>query len=86
MTYTLHRLAAGSCDLVLDGVIVGSVVREVSADGGHRAWHAELLDDLPPDQRPSPFIKIEHAFPALDAVTAWLGGAVVERGSNALIS
>ncbi|TXN11353.1 hypothetical protein FV219_05440 [Methylobacterium sp. WL122] len=77
MTYTLHRLAAGSYDLVLDGVIVGSVVREISVDGGHRAWHVELLEDLPPDQRPSPFTEIEHAFPTLDAATAWLGGAIV---------
>ncbi|MCJ2038806.1 hypothetical protein MKK55_07530 [Methylobacterium sp. J-059] len=77
MTYTLHRLAAGSYDLVLDGVIVRSVVREVSADGGHRAWHAELLDHLPPDRRPSPFLEIEHAFPTLDAATVWLGGATV---------
>ncbi|TXM58414.1 hypothetical protein [Methylobacterium sp. WL120] len=77
MTYTLNRLAAGSYDLVLDGIIVGSVVREVSADGGHRAWHAELLEDLPPDRRPIPFTEIEHAFPTLDAATAWLGRAMV---------
>ncbi|MCJ2113322.1 hypothetical protein MKK64_19285 [Methylobacterium sp. E-025] len=66
----LDRLAVGSYDLVLDGVIVGSVVREVSADGGHRAWHVELLDDPPPDRRPSPFRKIEHTSPTLDAATA----------------
>ncbi|GJD42843.1 hypothetical protein AFCDBAGC_0685 [Methylobacterium cerastii] len=77
MTYTLHRLAAGSYDLVLDGIIVGSVVREVTADGGHRAWHAELLEDLPPDRCPSPFREIEHTFPTLDAATAWLGDAMV---------
>lgn len=77
MTYTLHRLAAGSYDLLLDGVIVGSVVREVSADGGHRGWYAELLEDLLPDRRPRPFIEIEHAFPTLDEATEWLGGAVV---------
>ena len=77
MTYTLHRLASGSYDLVLDDVIVGSVVREVSPDGGHRTWHAELLEDVPPDRRPSPFTEIEHAFPTLDGVTSWLGGVVV---------
>ncbi|MFK5599084.1 hypothetical protein ACFZ8E_19090 [Methylobacterium sp. HMF5984] len=83
MTYTLHRLAAGSYDLVLDGVIVGSVVREVSVDGGHRAWHAELLEDLPPSRRPSPFIEIEYAFPTLDAATAWLCGALVKSALKA---
>ncbi|GJD46799.1 hypothetical protein AFCDBAGC_4683 [Methylobacterium cerastii] len=77
MNYTLHRLAAGSYDLVLDGVIVGSVVREVSPDGGHRAWHAELLDNVTPDRRPMPFTEIEYAFPTLDEATEWLGGAMV---------
>ena len=77
MTYTLHHLAPGRYDLVLDGIIVGSVVREVSADGRHRAWHAELLEGVPPDRRPRPFTEIEHAFPTLDGVTSWLGGVVV---------
>jgi len=84
MTYMLHRLAAGSYDLVLDGIIVGSVVREVSADGGHRAWHVELLEDLPPDQRPSPFRECEHSFSTLHAATAWLGGAIVLNATEAV--
>ncbi|GJD95876.1 hypothetical protein [Methylobacterium iners] len=33
MAYTLHRLAAGSYDLALDDVMVGSVVREVGPSG-----------------------------------------------------
>ena len=73
MTYTLHRLAPGSYDLVLDGAIVGSVVREITAGGDAPIWHAELLDDPPPAKRPYPFSKIDHAFGSLQAVTMWLG-------------
>jgi hypothetical protein len=77
MTYELHRLAAGSYDLVCDGAIMGSVVRQVTRDGDGRGWHAELLEDLPPARRPRPFEKIEHRFPTLEAVTSWLGGAAI---------
>ncbi|KQO66037.1 hypothetical protein ASF22_05045 [Methylobacterium sp. Leaf87] len=77
MTYELHHLAAGSYDLVHDGVVMGSVVRSVSRYGEPRGWHAELLEDLPPERRPHPFSKIEHRFTSLEAVTSWLGGAVV---------
>ncbi|WP_156634284.1 hypothetical protein [Methylobacterium sp. Leaf113] len=52
MTYTLHRLAPGSYDLILNGEIVGSVVREASIEGGAPIWHAELLDDPPSEKRP----------------------------------
>lgn len=72
MTYALHRLAPGSYDLVLNGEIVGSVVREIAA-GGDPVWHAELLDDPPPAKRPHPFSKIDHTFGSLQAVTMWLG-------------
>ena len=85
MTYTLHRLAAGSYDLILDGVIVGSVVREVSKEGHGRDWHAELLDDPPADQRPHPFEQIEHRFSTLDALTTWLGGAELVNPSETLL-
>lgn len=33
MAYTLYRLAPGSYDLLLDGKVVGSVVRNVSTRG-----------------------------------------------------
>ncbi|WP_246685369.1 hypothetical protein [Methylobacterium sp. WL103] len=55
---------------MLDGVIVGSVVREVPADSGRRARYAKLLENLSPDRHPRPFSEIEHAFPTLDAATA----------------
>lgn len=75
MNYSLHRLAPGSYDLVLDGKIVGSVVREIVAGDDAPVWHAELLDDPPLIGRPNPFSKVDHAFGTLDAVLAWLGGA-----------
>ena len=77
MTYTLHRLAAGSYDLLLDGTVIGGVVRDISAAGEVRRWRAELLDELPPAQRPQPFVEIEHRFATLEEVLAWLGGAAI---------
>ena len=77
MTYTLHYLAAGSYDLALDGVLVGSVVREVTAGGNTTGWFAELFEDLRAEKRPRPFDYVEHRFPTLEAVTAWLGGAQI---------
>ena len=77
MTYTLHRLAPGSYDLALDGQIVGSLVRNITAGGGVSGWQAELLDDAPSDQRPPPFEGATHPFRTLEAAIAWLGGATV---------
>jgi hypothetical protein len=64
MTYNLIQLAPGAYDLLLKGEVMGSVVRNSS----HRpyAWTAELLEDLPPDQRPKPFSEVEHIFATLD--------------------
>jgi hypothetical protein len=81
MPYALHRLAAGSFDLLLDGTVMGSVVRDITADGEVRRWRAELLDDLPPTQRPQPFIEIEHRFDTLEEVLAWLGDAEIASNS-----
>ena len=83
MTYTLHHLAAGSYDLALDGALVGSVVREVTAGGNTTVWCAELFEDLPAATRPRPFDCIEHRFPTLEATTAWLGGAQILFGDAA---
>lgn len=77
MTYTLHQLAPGSYDLALDGKVVGSVSRNVTPGGQEQGWRAELLEDLPREQRPSPFSGVEHPFRTLDAVKSWLGGADV---------
>jgi hypothetical protein len=77
MPYTLHRLAAGSYDLLLRGKIIGSVVRNVSSKGDVRGWRVELIEDLPPEQRPRPFTKSEHAFRTLNAAWEWLGDPIV---------
>ena len=59
------------------------MIREVSADDGHRARRAELLENLPPDRRPNPFREVEHAFPPLNAATARRGGAMVHNDFEA---
>jgi hypothetical protein len=79
VTYTLHRLAPGSYDLALDGKIVGSLVRNITAGGGVSEWQAELLDAVPSDQRPPPFESVTHGFRSLEAAIAWLGGAIVSE-------
>jgi hypothetical protein len=81
MPYTLHRLAAGSYDLLLDGTVIGGVVRDISADGDVRRWRAELLEDLPPVQRPQPFTEIEHRFDTLEEVLVWLGDAQIANNN-----
>ncbi|MCJ2016942.1 hypothetical protein MKK84_05800 [Methylobacterium sp. E-065] len=78
MTYTLHRLAAGSYDLVVQGAIVGTVVREVARNGEAKGWHAELLTAVPP--LPAPFTNEAHRFDTLEATIAWLGGATIQNG------
>jgi len=76
MPYTLHRLAAGSYDLLLDGIVIGGVVRETSCDHV-MGWRAELLEDLPRARRPKPFTRVEHRFKAFGEVLAWLGDAAI---------
>ncbi len=71
MPYNLTKLAAGSYDLWLDGKIIGSAVKDGSAEAPF--WIVELLVDLPPDKRPPPFTEIEHQFPTLDDIRRWLG-------------
>lgn len=38
MTYTLHDLEPGGYNLALDGVIVGSMARKISARGTIKGW------------------------------------------------
>jgi hypothetical protein len=76
VAYQLIQLALGSYDLLLDGEIIGSVVRS----GSHRGdatWTAELLEDGPMETRPTPFTQVEHTFETLEDVCAWLKGAEV---------
>ena len=71
MTYRVRKLAAGSYDLILDGVILAGLVRN---DTDHpAAWTAELLVDFPADLMPPPFTASEHHFPSLKEACRWLG-------------
>jgi hypothetical protein len=77
ITCSLQRLASCSYDLVLDGKIIGGVVREIATGGDAPVWHAKLLDDPPLIKRPYPFSKIDHTFGTFNAVMVWLGGAAI---------
>jgi hypothetical protein len=71
MTYRLRKLAAGSYDVVLNGVIIAGLVR---TDVRHQVtWTAELLVDLPSGQTPPPFTASEHDFATLEDACKWLG-------------
>ena len=80
MTYRLIQLAPGAYDLLLHGEVVGSIVRNGSRQP--YTWTAELLEDLPRSQRPSPFQEIEHDFPSLDELCAWLGHPTVKTNNR----
>ena len=71
MTYRLSKLAAGSYDVILDGVIIAGIVR---TDLRHRVkWTAELLVDLAPADMPPPFTAPEPEFATLEEACRWLG-------------
>ncbi len=71
MTYRLSKLAAGSYDVILDGVIIAGLVRTDARY--HVKWTAELLVDFPPEQMPAPFTAPEHDFATLEEACRWLG-------------
>jgi hypothetical protein len=71
MPYNLVWLASGSYDILLSGVIIASLVRSGKPDNA--TWTAELLEDLPPEERPAPFTEIEHTFGSLEEAQTWLG-------------
>jgi len=71
MAYRLSRLAPGSYDVLLNGVIIASLVR--SGETHDATWTAELLLDLPPGERPAPFTELEHTFGSLEEARQWLG-------------
>ena len=75
MTYTLSRLAPGSYDVLLDGVIVASLVR--SGEKEYTTWTVELLMDVDPERRPAPFTELEHTFSSLEEAQKWLGNAEI---------
>jgi hypothetical protein len=69
--YRLFRLAPGSYDVLLNGVIVASLARNGRTSDA--SWSAELLVDLPPAELPAPFTEPEHQFGTLEEARAWLG-------------
>lgn len=76
MTYNLVQLAPGAYDLLLNGKVMGSVVRNGSRQP--YTWTAELLEDLQQDRRPTPFREVEHNFPTLEELCSWLGNPQVK--------
>ncbi len=80
MPYTLSRLAPGSYDVLLNGIVVAGVVRD--NDSREAAWRVELLIDLPPGERPYPFTKLEHVFGTLEAARKWLGNPETCKSCN----
>jgi hypothetical protein len=77
MAYKLSRLAPGSYDVLLHGVIIASLVR--SGETHDATWTAELLVDLPPDEMPAPFTEAEHTFGSLEEARQWFGGAEIRN-------
>jgi hypothetical protein len=75
MAYRLSRLAPGSYDVLRHGVIIASLVR--SGDTDNATWTAELLVDLPPEEKPAPFTEVEHTFGSLEEARQWLGDAEI---------
>jgi len=80
MTYSLIQLAPGAFDLLLNGEVVASIVR----NGPYQpyTWTAELLEDVPPDHRPAPFTEIEHIFASLEDLCDWLGNPEVKTNNR----
>ncbi len=84
MTYSLIQLAPGAYDLLLGDTIVASVVR--SGLRQPYIWTAELLEDLPRSRRPAPFREVEHSFPSLEELCAWLGQPAVRTNNRGTTS
>jgi hypothetical protein len=80
MSYSLQRLAPGSYDVLLDGVVMASLVRQSEGRDKNVRWYAELLVDDPAGGRPAPFTEAEHAFDNYAEACAWLGVPVESRG------
>ena len=82
MSFKLFQLAPGSYDVVLNGVIIGGLVRSESASRV-ATWTAELLVDLPHEERPAPFTELEHQFGTLEEARVWLGNPIVHGQGRA---
>jgi hypothetical protein len=76
MPYALSRLAPGSYDVLLDGMIIASLVR--SRPTSNATWTAVLLVDVHPRRRSATFTATRHTFSSLEDVQKWLGGAEIQ--------
>jgi hypothetical protein len=75
MTYSLIQLAPGAYDLLLNGEVMGRIVRNGSRQ--LYTWTAELLEHVPRSKRPAPFREVEYDFPTLEELRAWLSSPMV---------
>jgi len=80
ITYRLIQLAPSVYDLLLHDTIVASVMQNGSCQP--YTWTAELLEDLPRNEGPSPFREIEHDFASLAELCAWLGYPTVKTNNR----
>jgi hypothetical protein len=74
-SYRLSKLASGSYDVLLNGMIIASLAR--NGQDSSATWSAELLVDLACEERPAPFTKLEHQFATFGDACRWLGDPVV---------
>jgi hypothetical protein len=66
----LSKLAAGSYDLIQNGAITASLMR--TAKSSYDRWTAELLINLPPQERLLPSTAPEHELATLEEARRWL--------------
>jgi hypothetical protein len=82
MAYTVEQLAPGSYDVMLDGVVIASLVRNVHRTGPADTWVVELLDEVPAIKRPAPFVNQRYIFKSCPAALEWLGIHEADHGSE----
>jgi hypothetical protein len=76
--YKLSKLAPGSYDVLLNGQIIAGLVRNETSSRRLTTWTAELLIDLPAEERPAPFAYQEHEFGSLQEACVWLGDPLIQ--------
>lgn len=78
MSYKLFKLAPGSYDMALNGVIIGSVVQDLANPS---LWLAELLINPEPQNFPPPFTQLVHEFASFEELRRWLGSPELRNSS-----
>ncbi len=79
-SYALSRLAPGSYDVLRDGVVIASLVRNGPSDNA--TWSAELLTDPVAGEMPAPFTDPIHEFRSLEEARGWLDLPATGPGSG----